>query len=141
MYQYIDSVDAVPVRRIRQAGKLHQTGRNIEQLIILGIIEMVMMIGVGIEHAVLIMDRHPPQQAGIGELVQCVIDGAKRHLDAGVLDLACQAVCRYMPMTAIKQQCGKCKTLARRAQASVAQFLGQIGSPAGCGRIDNFFHG
>ena len=103
MYQYIDSVDAVPVRRIRQAGKLHQTGWNIEQLIILGIIEMVMMIGVGIEHAVLIMHGNAAQKSGFGKLVQRVVDSAQRHLLASGQTFTGQAVSRHMAVPPIKQ--------------------------------------
>ena len=103
MYQYIDSIDAVPVRRIRQAGKLHQTGRNIEQLIILGIIEMVMMIGVGIKHAVLIMHGNAAQKPGFGKLVQRVVDSAQRHLFASGQNVTGQAVSRHMAVLPIKQ--------------------------------------
>jgi hypothetical protein len=104
MDYHIDGFDIMALGDIRQIGKLYLPGRNIIEQVSFGIIKMMMVVGIGIEHTVFVMDRHPSQQTGIGELVQRVIDGAKRYLDAGVLDFAGQAVCRNMPVTAIQQQ-------------------------------------
>ena len=76
MNQHIDRRDVVPVGRIWKVGKQHPVSRNIDQTVGVCIIEMMMVRCVGIKDTVLVMDRDPTQQAGIGKLVQRIIDGA-----------------------------------------------------------------
>ena len=127
MDQHIDGIDAVPVRGIRQAGQLYQTGWNIEQLIILGIIKVMVMIGVGIEHAMLVMHGDTAQKPCLGKLVQRIVDCAQRHMFAGGQNLACQAVGRHMAVPSVKQQGCKREALTRWPQAGFAQFCYQCG--------------
>ena len=65
MDQNINSLD---VMAFRCAGKGRQQDficRNIDQPVLLCIIEMMVMLSVCVEHAVLIMDRDAAQEAGL----------------------------------------------------------------------------
>ena len=62
---------------------------------------MMMVRSVGIKDTVLVMDRDPPQQAGIGKLVQRIIDGAAGHLHAGITDFAGKTIGGNMAMTSV----------------------------------------
>ena len=118
--QHIDRRDVVPVWRIRKVGKQHPVSRNINQTAGVRIIEMMMMRCVGIKDTVLVMDGDPPQQAGIGKLVQRIIDGATGHLHAGIADFAGKAIGGNVAMTAVEQQSGNCQSLLRRSEAGVS---------------------
>ena len=123
--QHVDRRDIMPLRSAGKRRQKHVLGRNIDQLVGLGIIEMMVMVGVGVEHAVFIVNRYPAEQAGIGELVQRVVDGAACHMHAGIANFACQPVSRDMTVAPVKQQTGDGQPLAGRAQAGVTQLLHQ----------------
>lgn len=120
MNQYIDRRDVVPVGRIRKVGKQHPVSRNIDQTVGVRIIEMMMVRRVGIKDTVLVMNRDPPQQAGIGKLVQRIIDGAAGHLHAGIADFAGKTIGGNMAMTSVEQQSGNGQSLLRRTESGVS---------------------
>jgi len=118
--QHIDRRDFVPVGRIWKVGKQHLISRNIDQTVGVRIIEMMMVRCVGIKDTVLVMDGDPPQQAGIGKLVQRIIDGATGHLHAGIANFAGKTIGGNMTMTPVKQQSGNCQPLLRRTESGVS---------------------
>ena len=120
MNQHIDRRDVVPVGRIRKVGKQHPVSRNIDQTVGVRIIEMMMVRCVGIKDTVLVMGRDPPQQAGIGKLVQRIIDGAAGHLHAGIADFAGKTIGGNMAMTSVEQQSGNGQPLLRRTESGVS---------------------
>ena len=119
MNQHIDRRDVVPVGRIRKVGKQHPVSRNIDQTVGVRIIEMMMVRCVGIKDTVLVMDRNPPQQAGIGKLVQRILDGAAGHLHAGIADFAGKTIGGNMARTSVEQQSGNGQPLFRRTESGV----------------------
>ena len=120
---HIHRCDLMPLGRAGKGCKKHLVGRNVDQLIGFGIIEMMVMLGVGVEHAVFVVNRHPPKKAGLGELVQRVVHGATSHMHAGVADFTGQPVCGHMAMPSVKQKTGDGQPLARRPQPGVAKTL------------------
>ena len=120
MDQHIDRRDVVPFGRIRKVGKQHTVSRNIDQTVGVGIIEMMMVRCVGIKDTMLVMDSDSPQQAGIGKLVQRIIDGATGHLHAGITDFAGKTIGGNMAMTSVEQQSGNCQPLLRRTESGVS---------------------
>jgi len=112
-------------RRARKRSQKHVFCRNIDQLVRLGIIEMMVMVGVGIEHAVFVVNGYPAKKTGICKLVQRVVDSPTRHMHAGVTDFASQTICGHMAMATIKQQPGNGNALPGGPQASVTQSLHQ----------------
>ena len=71
-----------------------------------GIIEVMVMVGVGVEHAVFVMDGDAPKQTGLGELVQRIVDGAAGHVRSGLPDFAGKPVGGHMPVTTVKKKPG-----------------------------------
>ena len=111
------------VRRPGERRQRHSVCGNVDQLVAIGVIEMMMMIGVRIEDTMLIVDGDPPQQTGAGELVERVVDGATRHVGSGIANLSGEAFGGHMTVTAVKKQLGNHQTLARWAQPGMAKTL------------------
>ena len=109
----------MPFRRAGKRGQRDRIGRNVDQLVAFGIIEMMVVFGVGVEHTVFIMHSNAPQQSDLGELVQRVVDGATCHMRAGITNFAGQTVGGDMAVTAIKQQLGNQQSLTRRPQPRI----------------------
>ena len=126
MDQHVDLTDLMPVRRIGKRCQSHRIGRNVDKLVMRRVIEMMVMIGVGVEHAVFIMDRDPTQQSGLGELVQGIVNSTERHLCTAIVYFAGQTVRRHVTVPPVKQQGSKRQTLAGRPQAGVAKPLRQF---------------
>ena len=120
MNQHIDRRNVVPVGRIRKVGKQHPVSRNIDQTVGVRIIEMMMVQCVSIKDSVLVMDRDPPQQAGLGKLVQRIINGAAGHLHSSTADFAGKTIGGNMAMTSVKQQSGNGQPLLRRTESGVS---------------------
>jgi len=129
------------IRRAGKRGQRDRVSRDIDQLVTFGVIEVMMMFGVGIENAVLIMDGDAPQQAGLGELVQRVVDSTASHMRSGVTNLAGKAFSGHMAVPSIKQQFANQQSLTRRPQAGITKTLRQ-GRLANCVTVipDHFNH-
>lgn len=93
----------MPSRGIWQLRKHHIIRRHIEQLVICGIVKMVMMIDIRVEHVMVFMHRHPPQQAHIGELVQRIIYCGVGNIRPNSKNLGTEAISRHMPVPPIQQ--------------------------------------
>ena len=102
----------MPVGRLRQLRQYHIIRRNIGQLVIISIIEMMMMINIRIKNTMLVMQRDATKQPGFGELVQCIIDSAASYMRSGLGNFGGQLFGGHMPMTTIKQQGGDRNALA-----------------------------
>ena len=122
--------------RARKIGQRHLVGRNVDQLVAVGIIEVMVMVGVGVEHAVFVMDGDAPKQTGLGELVQRIVDGAAGHMRSGLPDFAGKPVGGHMPVTTVKKKPGDQQPLTGRAQPGRTKAFGQRGVRL----VHNFFH-
>lgn len=120
----VDVLDAPAARRFRQPGDAHGLGGNIMQAAVRRIEEMVMGRDVGVEINAARVDKNLAQQAGFGELMQCVVDGGERYarpvLARGVMHL----FGRHVLMTTVEQHCRQRHALPRRAQADGLQKRG-----------------
>ena len=74
---HIDTGDAGAIRDGWQPGEGKIVGCNIDQALFRFQIEMEMIRRVGIEIGPLAFNRHFPQQASRGELVEGVVDGGQ----------------------------------------------------------------
>ena len=83
--------------------------------------EVVVVPGVGIEISALGIDRDFAQQPGVRELVQGIVDGGQRNLDAVGLGFPMEYLGRHMAVCAVEQEPGQGEALARGAQAGPAQ--------------------
>ena len=67
------------------------------------------------------IDHHLEQQSRLGELVQGVVHGGERHLDAFADGLGMQGFGGQMAMSVTEQQFGQFVALPRRSQPRLAK--------------------
>ena len=104
--QHVYGTYVMAFGRARKIGQRHLVGRNVDQLVAVGIIEVMVMVGVGVKDAVLVMDGDAPKQTGLGELVQRIVDGAASHMRSGLPDFAGKPVGGHMSVTTVKKKPG-----------------------------------
>ena len=80
-----------------------------------------MVARIGVEIAARRIHDHLAQQARFGELVQRVVDGGERNLQARISHFVVQAFRRHMPVAVFEQQAGQLDPLAGGTQAGMAQ--------------------
>jgi hypothetical protein len=105
----------------RQGQKLYRLGRNIDHPLLVFDVEMVVIGGVSVEIRARGIDRNFAQQARFVELMERIIDGGERNIDARIAGFAVQLFSTDMTMRPAEQQLGKGNTLARGAKASHTQ--------------------
>ena len=101
---------------------------DVEQRMLAGKEEVVMLGRVGVEKRLRSVDGDLPDQAGLGELMQIVVDGRKRHRDPRRDRLSMQHLGGEMPIAVRKQDRAQRQTLACRAQTGAAKQLLIIGT-------------
>ena len=89
--------------------------------------EMVMVAGIGVEIGPARRHDHFPQETGITELVQRVVDGGKRYRHAVRLRFGMKALRRDVPVFALEQHARERDPLPRGAKAGVPEAGGKIG--------------
>ena len=73
----------MPSGGVRDAVNSDRVSRNVHELAVLFDEEVVVVRRVGVEIGLAAVDRELAQKAGLGELMQRIVDGGERHLLAG----------------------------------------------------------
>ncbi|SCM77743.1 hypothetical protein KL86PLE_60058 [uncultured Pleomorphomonas sp.] len=94
---------------------------NVEHPVFILDVEMVMIVGIGVEIGARALDGHLAQQAGFGELVQRVVDGGERHRHLGGQRLGVQVLGGEMAMAVREQDLGERHALAGGPEAGVPE--------------------
>ena len=134
-----DHVDAGNLVAIRHVGHLRQHEvrvRNVDQLVIVLEIEVVMGRHVGVEIGLGAVDADLAQQAGIGQLVERVVDGRQRHRNLGQRGFLVQHFSGQVAGTLAEQQPAQRHALPGRPETGRLQHLVDVmPRAAGQGRV------
>ena len=101
----------------RKRGKRTLSGlhrRDIHQLVPIFDEEMMMLGNVGVEIGFRAVDRHLPQEADFGKLMQRVVNGRKRHRNPRPGRLLVKHFRRQVAVALAEQYPAECHALQRR---------------------------
>ena len=130
-HHHIDAPDFRAGRRRRQTIDRDIRPRNVRQGALIFMVEVLVINRVRVEVAAGRIDHHLEQQSCLGELVQGVVHGGERHLDAFADGFGMQGFGSQMAMSVAKQQFRQfvalpCRSEPRLAKTRNGGFIGEL---------------